>query len=115
MGSGSFAGHWGWQHHLEAAGWTALEEDGPAQPLHAEALAPWPQQHDPEQSCTLVQQWRAHDTFWGPRSHSVHGNLHAFLVAGDPPVETYAPWAFSSDPYDTARLWRCHPAPARLE
>ncbi len=115
VGPGSFAGHWGWQHHLEEAGWTPLEEDGQAQSVHAEAMAPWPQQPDPAQSCELVRELSAPDTFWGPRTHSSRANLHAYVVAGDPPVETYAPWAFSSEPYDRVRLWRCHPSPGRLE
>ena len=109
-GPGTFAGHWGWQHHLEAQGWTPLEDDGEPAARHAVALAPWPQQ--PAESACLeeVERFSLPDAFPGPRSHTGEGfaNLHAYVVAGDPPIETYAPWSFSSEPYDTVVLYaRC--------
>lgn len=106
-GPGTFAGHWGWQHHMEAQGWTALEDDGPPGTRHAVALAPWPQ--EPDSTCLEEVDRRAiPDTFFGPRTHSRRGgaNLHAFVVAGDPIVETYAPWSFSDEPYDEVVLYR---------
>ncbi|MDP6932878.1 MAG: hypothetical protein QGG40_08165, partial [Myxococcota bacterium] len=46
MGTGTFAGHWGWQHYLERQGWLALEEDQAVPPgtLFASAHATWPQE-----------------------------------------------------------------------
>lgn len=108
-GPGTFAGHWGWQHHMEALGWTALEDEGTPGERHAVALAPWPQ--EPDGTCLVeVRRVVVPDTFWGPRTHTRDGfaNLHAFVVAGDPIVETYAPWSFSSEPYDEVVLYeRC--------
>ncbi len=111
-GPGSFAGHWGWQHHLEAAGWRPLEDEGEPDAIHAEALAPWPQQasSSARDRCRLIDTLSAPDSFFGPRTHTAAGgaNLHAYLVAGDPPVETYAPWSFSDEAYDLVLLWQCH-------
>ncbi|HJN74151.1 MAG TPA: hypothetical protein QGF58_09490 [Myxococcota bacterium] len=109
-GPGTFAGHWGWQYHMEALGWTALEDDGQPLQRHAVALAPWPQQ-PAEQSCLAeVDRFVIEDHFPGPRVHTAEGfaNLHAFVVAGDPPVETYAPWSFSDEPYEVVVVYqRC--------
>ncbi|MCP4806185.1 MAG: hypothetical protein GY913_05305 [Proteobacteria bacterium] len=108
-GPGTFAGHWGWQHHLEGQGWTALEDEGTPGVRHVVALAPWPQ--EPDGTCLVeVDRFSVPDTFFGPRTHTRDGaaNLHAFVVAGDPIVETYAPWSFSSEPYDEVVLFeRC--------
>ena len=108
--SGSFAGHWGWQHYLEAAGWTPIEEEGPVTAPFAVAEAPWPQAPDPQVCLEKVLEFELPDTWWGPRVHTAHGgaNLHAYLVAGEPPTETYAPWSFSNEPYETVRVYgRC--------
>ena len=47
----AFSGHWGWQHHLEARGWTAVEEDQPLAvgTLWAVSAVSWPQ--DPTAGC----------------------------------------------------------------
>lgn len=109
-GPGLFAGHWGWQHHLEARGWTPLEDDAPIPPgvLLATSEVAWPQEH--AESCLVFLDQATADgpgLLW-PRVHSRTGaaNLHASMIAGRPPVESYAPWTWSSDPYDTATLWR---------
>ncbi|MCB9743728.1 MAG: hypothetical protein H6740_14105 [Alphaproteobacteria bacterium] len=104
---GVFAGHWGWQWTLEQAGWRPLEEGEAPQGLFAVAEAPWPQEPAPEACLQLLRSWTLEDRWWGPRVHSAAGaaNLHAFVVAGQPPVETYAPWTFSDEPYDTVRLF----------
>ncbi len=105
-----FAGHWGWQHYLEAAGWRPLEDEETLAPgaLLAVARQPWPQQlHG---SVCLEQVWeREYPDRWpGPRGHSESGraNLHAFVIAGTPPVEVYSPWSFASDPREHAVLYR---------
>ena len=106
-GPGIFAGHWGWQHHLEAAGWRALEEDAeiPVGVRFARSEISWPQ--DPARPCDGPPETRSVDAGLGLRVHTAAGaaNLHAHLVSGSPPVETYAPWSVSSDPLDTVSLW----------
>lgn len=107
--TGLFAGHWGFQGRLEAAGWTAIEEDAPVPTgaLFARSAVAWPQ--EPAPGClTPLGRWEAPDPWPGPRVHSAAGagGLHAFLVAGDPPVQTFAPWTFADDPLDVVELWR---------
>ncbi len=108
LGQGSFAGHWGWQHYLEQAGWTALEDEGQPAALHVTSAVAWPQAPDPSLCMEPIWSIALRDTWWGPRVHTAAGaaNLHAFLIAGDPPVETYAPWTLADDPYDTITVWR---------
>jgi hypothetical protein len=113
-GQGSFAGHWGWQHYLEQAGWTALEDEGQPAALLAVSVVAWPQDPDPGVCLEEIERLSLPDRWWGPRAHTAAGaaNLHAYLVAGDPPVETYAPWTFADDPYDTVTLSRrCEATP----
>ena len=105
MGTGAFAGHWGWQHHLEARGWTAIEEDAPLRPgeLFAWDEDAWPQV--PAEPCLEgAIRIEISDRWPGPRVHTREGaaNLHASLIAGDPPIETYSPWGFGSDSLDAA-------------
>lgn len=105
---GQFAGHWGWQHALEAAGWEALEEDAAPTGLLAVAATPWPQTADPESCLEEVWRYEVPDRRAGPRVHTADGraNLHAFLVAGDPPVETYAPWSVSEEPFEQVVVYQ---------
>jgi len=108
-GPGLFAGHWGWQHALSARGWLPLEEDSvvPAGMLLAVDRAAWPQQ--PAPGCLEELAHRVvPGPSWLPRVHSWAGaaNLHASLIAADPPVETYAPWTFAGDEYDEATVYR---------
>jgi hypothetical protein len=114
-GTGSFAGHWGWQHHMEQAGWRALEDDGPPDALHAEAVAPWPQQ--PDRACERIDTLSVLDDNPGPRTHTAAGaaNLHAYVVASSEVVETYAPWSFSNEPYDIVHLWQCRDSHGGLD
>lgn len=109
-GERAFAGHWGWQHYLERAGWRSLEDEErlAVGALLATADTPWPQQPDPSTCLELVWE-RSFPAAWpGPRVHSAagHANLHAFMVAGDPPVESYVPWTFVSEPREHAALYR---------
>jgi hypothetical protein len=103
---GRIAGHWGFQHHLERAGWTPLEDDAPLPPgtVVATSAAAWPQKSS---ACTEpVQVWVAADRWPGPRVHTSAGgaNIHGFALAGDPPQPTFVPWGFGNDPLDTVRL-----------
>jgi hypothetical protein len=116
---GLIAGHWGWQHHLEAAGWTALEDDAevPFGALLARSAIAWPQ--TPAEGCfTEVAVLSAPPAALpGPRVHTANGraNLHAFMVSGQPPLETYAPWWFGRDALDTVTLERsCGPGSGAL-
>jgi hypothetical protein len=109
MGTGLFVGHWGWQHHLEAAGWQALEEDAPVPSgvLLARSEIAWPQEAG--LSCrTPVDDFSIPDFWPGPRVHTVEGaaNLHAFLIAGEPPVSAYAPWGWGGDVLDSVTVVR---------
>lgn len=108
LGSGTFAGHWGWQYAMEAAGWRALEEGAVPEGLFAVDWIAWPQEPS-ERACLVpVLTLAMPDSFPGPRVHTAEGgaNLHAFLVAGSPPTETYAPWSLSNEPYDRVTLYR---------
>ncbi|NOY27268.1 MAG: hypothetical protein GXP62_15480 [Oligoflexia bacterium] len=108
-----FAGHWGWQHYLQARGWTPLEDDAPipAGALFASSRISWPQ--EPEKSCLVtVQRLVEPGPAWLPRVHSWSGaaNFHASMISARPPIESYAPWTFSVDPYDVVELDRaCDP------
>ena len=108
-GPGLFAGHWGWQHHLEARGWTALEEDAeiPRGVLFAASRAAWSQ--EPAESCLVpLDRLEAKGPWWLPRVHSWSGaaNFHASMVSASPPLETYSPWILSADPYDIVMVHR---------
>jgi hypothetical protein len=98
---GSFSGHWGFQYHLEALGWTALEEGAATGPLHAVFLEGWPQEADPEQCRVEKGRFSVADRWWGPRTHSLNptANLHANWLAGSPPQPSLLPWTFSNSPY----------------
>lgn len=116
---GLIAGHWGWQHHLEAAGWTALEDDAevPFGSLLATSEIAWPQ--TPAGGCfTEVAVLSAPPAFLpAPRVHTASGvaNLHAHVVSGRPPIETYAPWGLGRDPLDVVSLERsCGPGLGEL-
>lgn len=111
-GPGSVSGHWGWQHHMQAQGWTPLNED--TVPLGRLAVAenPWPQSPDPQVCLERERSLSVPDRWPGPRVHTGPGraNLHAYVVAGEPPVETYAPWGWSNAPYERVALYRvCAP------
>jgi hypothetical protein len=105
-----FAGHWGWQHQLEQLGWRSLEDEERLRvgALLAVAEAPWPQ--EPAAGSCLELLWeRSYPDRWpGPRVHSLAGraNLHAFVIAGSPPVETYVPWTLAGDPREHIALYR---------
>lgn len=102
-----FSGHWGFQYHLEARGWTPIEEDAPVPEgtIWARSTVAWPQ--DPGPGC-----WKTLDTFsvaparptLRSHSHQIAGHIHAHVLAGNPPVEVYAPFGFGDDPFDTVTL-----------
>jgi hypothetical protein len=100
-----FAGHWGWQHHLEGLGVRPLEDDAllPIGTVLLRSAVAWPQTPGP--GCwRRLGQSALLPTPWLPRVHTVEGqaNLHATMIAGEPPLPTFAPWGLGSDPYDVA-------------
>lgn len=103
---GRIAGHWGFQHHLESADWVAFEDDSrlASNSVLAVSAAAWPQR--PEGCTRPLAQWAIANRWPGPRVHTRSGqaNLHGFLIAGDPPQATFAPWGFGDDPMDTVRV-----------
>jgi hypothetical protein len=107
-GQGSFAGHWGFQHHLEALGWKPLEEGASIDGLHAVFVEGWPQEANPEQCKKEEGRFSVADRWWGPRTHSLNGpaNLHANWVATTPPQVSLLPWHFSNTPYVQIVLYR---------
>ena len=112
VGTGLYAGHWGFQHHLAAAGWQPLEEGAPLLPdtLVAVSTAAWPQEAGT--GCLRpVARWVVDDRWPGPRVHTASGggNLHSYQVSGHPPAWALAPWSFGSEPQDTVNLWRSCP------
>jgi hypothetical protein len=108
--TGVFSGHWGWQHYMEEAGWSAAEEDSeiPTGVWYAESAVAWPQ--EPLESCREeILRISFPDSWPGPRVHSAgsRSNFHAYAISG--PIETYAPWGWGGGPQDTATLWRYCP------
>lgn len=108
LGTGRFVGHWGWQHALEAHGWTALDAGtrAAAGELVAMPRQAWPQAADVPCS-QVVWEGVARPPFpWIPRAYSERGeaNLHADWIAGPPPVRTISPWTFANDPYERVRV-----------
>jgi hypothetical protein len=110
-GEGSFAGHWGFQYHMEALGWRPLEEGGPIDRLHAVFLQGWPQAPSADQCLLEKGRFTVADRFWGPRSHSFHppANLHSNWLASDPPSPSLMPWSLSSEPYVEIALYEACP------
>jgi hypothetical protein len=114
MGPGTFAGHWGFQHYLEQAGWKPLEAGSwPDSERLAVAWQAWPQPPAPGACRTIERTIELDDHFPGPRvlSASAAANLHSYLIAPVPPreetVRSYAPWSFSDEPYDRVSVLRC--------
>ena len=110
--TGLVAGHWGFQHHLEAAGWQPLEDDGTVPPgtLLARSAVSWPQE---SQGCLTPLATASVPARLPLRIHSADGgaNLHSFVVSATPPVRVVAPWTLGgTDPLDTVTLARgCGP------
>ncbi len=101
------AGHWGFQHHLEQAGWVPLEEDAPVPPgaVIARSAIAWPQ--EPAPVCTLERaRFRLGPGGPGLRVHTAAGgaNIHAHLISADPPLPVQAPWSVGDDPWDTVTV-----------
>ena len=122
---GRFAGHWGWQYHLEGSGWQPLEEDSPVPEgqLLAVSSISWPQA--PASGCfELIQCVSAAPLPYLPRVHApvAGANLHSFSSSpipgssGSPcpvkqawdlaPTESYAPWTFSEEPQEVLSIWK---------
>ena len=108
LGRGGFAGHWGWQGALEAAGWTALDEGSTPEPgtLVAIPQEAWPQHLNVR--CDRIP-WEGQASpplQWLPRGYSRNAaaNLHSNWIAGPTPLRTVIPWWFAHDAYEQARV-----------
>ena len=110
---GAIAGHWGFQYYAETSGWISSEDDQPL-PQNIEFLlrssVAWPQ--EPIIECVNVIDSRTFPvlTAYLPHVHqpSMHANYHASAIYGQPPVRSFAPFGFGSDPYDELTLYqRC--------
>jgi hypothetical protein len=111
--TGYVAGHWGFQHYLERLEWKPLEAGTAPRGTLAVAWGTWPQQPDPSACLERVEEKDLEDRWWGPRVHTARGaaNYHSSGVSANPPVDTYAPWTFSDEPYDHVTVFR--PCPAK--
>ena len=116
-----FSGHWGWQHALEAREWRPLEEDTvvPVGTLLVRSRAAWSQ--EPAPACwRLLGRAQIRPRLPLPRVHTwgSAANIHAFMLAGDPPTPSFSPWSLSFDPWDEATAWiarSCAPGEAPSE
>lgn len=108
FGTGTFSGHWGWQHYLQAAGWSPVERGGPTASWHAYARSADSQLPDPAICLEFVERWQMQDKWWGPRVYSPYGR--AFYHGGG--VGWYAPWTLSDEPYEVITLYQmCDDSP----
>lgn len=114
-GVGRIAGHWGFQHHLMARGWSTIEDDQHIQPGSwvAESQISWPQ--EPANACfDFVHVVPLYDPHPGLRVHTKAGgaNIHGHTISGRPPMPVFAPWSVGSDPMDVLTLRRACPNPS---
>jgi hypothetical protein len=105
---GFFAGHWGWQHYLEDAGWNSVEDDMllPKDIWFTTINSAWPQE---VQGCLILKEEFSFLSFGGPRVHTYEGraNFHSSHISGLGMV--FSPWSFGSDPYVDVQLFRSCP------
>lgn len=99
---GQFTGHWGWQHYLEAQGWSPIERDHSPKDWLARTVVADPQTVAGGARLRTMATFVVEDTWPGPRSHSMTARA-AYHGGGK---GSYSPWSFSSEPYDTVRLQR---------
>ena len=111
-GKGRIAGHWGFQHHLLAAGWTDIEEDEllPPGTWVAMSAQAWPQL--PINTCWDFMELRPlSDRHPGIRVMSKAGgaNLHGHMLAASPPIPVFAPWTLANDSMEQLTIRRTCP------
>ena len=111
-GVGQISGHWGFQHHLESAGWTPVEEDKalPPETWVASSKIAWPQLA--ANTCwDSVEVSLLADPNPGLRvlSHAAGANIHGNFIAGPPSDRVYAPWSLADDPMDQLTIRRTCP------
>jgi hypothetical protein len=101
-GTGTFSGHWGWQHYLEKEGWTPIERGGQPGKIHAIAVCADAQMPDSTACLRLMERFPLVDPWPGPRVYSWYN--HAFYHAGV--RGRYPPWILSDEPYDMICICR---------
>ena len=111
-GVGKISGHWGFQYHLEAAGWMPVEEDQDLPPATWIAISKiaWPQL--PSNTCwDFTEVLPLADPNPGLRvlSHAAGANIHGNFIAGPPSARVYAPWSVAADPMDQLTVRRTCP------
>ncbi len=103
-----FAGHWGFQFHMEQAGWMPVEDDATIADgaILAAMKNAWPQSIRGCREAISITD--IPDSWPGPRIHTLHGgaNVHGHSIAGEPPIPTLAPWSLGSDPLDQLVIYR---------
>jgi hypothetical protein len=112
VGSGHIGGHWGFQHHLEEAGWVPIEDDLrlPKGAWAARSKNAWPQ--TASNTCWInTRVIPLSDPRPGLRvmTHAGGANFHGHMLAGDPPVMVFAPWSIGDDPMDVLTLQQTCP------
>ncbi|MGB0637970.1 MAG: hypothetical protein ACPGTU_01475 [Myxococcota bacterium] len=107
-----FAGHWGFQHHLETNGWTPVEDDEllGKQELVAISRNAWPQS-----TSNTCWEWMEVTPFSDPRpglrvlTYAGGANLHGNMLSGIPPARVFAPWSVANDAMEHLTIRRACP------
>ncbi|MEZ6132682.1 MAG: hypothetical protein R3C59_28785 [Planctomycetaceae bacterium] len=102
LGTGTFSGHWGWQHYLQKAGWTPIERGSEPGTLHAFAAFGDSKRLESTTCLRLKERYSYSDHWPGPRAYSWYNR--AFYHAGG--RRSYSPWTLSNEPYDVISVSR---------
>jgi hypothetical protein len=110
--AGRVAGHWGFQHHLEAAGWVPVEDDEllGKQELVAISRNAWPQS-----TSNACWEWMEVTPFPDPRpglrvlTYAGGANIHGNMLSGWPPARVFAPWTIAQDAMEHLTVRRTCP------
>ena len=109
--TGYFAGHWGWQYVLENEGWTPIENDSniPNNVCFSSSSASWPQEIDSNCFTDNRMLDGGYQIYGLPiRVHTAEGraNYHSYMISGDPPIKTTAPFGWGYDSWDRVAFRR---------
>jgi hypothetical protein len=110
--TGRVAGHWGFQYHLETAGWKPVEDDEllGKQELVAVSRNAWPQS-----TANTCWEWMEITPFPDPRlgvrvlTYAGGANLHGNMLSGRPPSRVFAPWSVAQDDMEHLTVRRTCP------
>ena len=113
---GLFAGHWGWQYYMEQGGWRALELREHVPGRLAIAFGTWAQtvRQEPVLQARAVASPREHAGRSGSTAARRRRTSTRSTSRARPELDTYAPWGFSTEPYDeVVVVWSCEALPRR--